>query len=78
VSHLIGVEAKAGLPLLVRADAVIRDIFANVKKSLANSEPSTHGTKRKYRYVRYLFRFRDEADMHRVVASMFSFLFTAN
>ena len=31
---------------------------ANVKKTLANSEPSTHGTKRAY-----LFAFGSEADM---------------
>src|SRR6516164_7949106 len=35
---------------------------ANVKKSLANSEPSTHGTKRTYRDVRYLSAFGGKAD----------------
>jgi len=29
---------------------------ANVKKALANSEPSTHGTKRTCRYVRFVRR----------------------
>jgi hypothetical protein len=36
---------------------------ANVKKTLANSEPSTHGTKRTYRGKRSLVRFWSEAEM---------------
>jgi hypothetical protein len=42
---------------------------ANVKKTLANSEPSTHGTKRTYRGRLLFVRFRCEADMRRSVAS---------
>src|SRR6516165_11486688 len=37
---------------------------ANVKKSLANSEPSTHGTKRTYRDVCYLSAFGGKADIY--------------
>src|SRR2546429_8626757 len=36
---------------------------ANVKKSLANSEPSTHGTKRTSRDVCYLSAFGGKADI---------------
>ena len=36
---------------------------ANVKKTLANSEPSTHGTKRTYRDVCVFVCFRGEADI---------------
>jgi hypothetical protein len=36
---------------------------ANVQKSLANSEPSTHGTKRTYRDVCYLSAFGGKADI---------------
>src|SRR6516164_11289117 len=36
---------------------------ANVKKSLANSEPSTHGTKRTYRDGLLFVRFRGEANI---------------
>src|SRR2546430_10134075 len=42
---------------------------ANVKKTLANSEPSTHGTKRTYRDDLLLVRFRATADIHARVAS---------
>jgi hypothetical protein len=42
---------------------------AGVKKVLANSEPSTHGTKRTYPDDLLLVRFRGEADMHRGSAS---------
>jgi hypothetical protein len=38
---------------------------ANMKKSLANSEPSTHGTKRTSRDVCLFVRFWGEADMPR-------------
>src|SRR5215469_11777836 len=38
---------------------------ADVKKSLANSEPSTHGTKRTYRDDPLFVRFRGEADIRR-------------
>jgi hypothetical protein len=38
---------------------------ANVKKTLANSEPSTHGTKRTWREFCPVVRFRREADMRR-------------
>ena len=37
---------------------------ASVKKTLANSEPSTHGTKRTYRDGLLLVRFRATADKH--------------
>jgi hypothetical protein len=36
---------------------------ANVKKALANSEPSTHGTKPTCLYVRYLVAIGGEADI---------------
>jgi hypothetical protein len=36
---------------------------ANVKKALANSEPSTHGTKPTSRYVRSLVAIGGRADM---------------
>ena len=36
---------------------------ANVKKVLVNSEPSTHGTKRTYRDVRYRSAFEGKADI---------------
>jgi hypothetical protein len=36
---------------------------ANVKKTLANSEPSTHGTKRTFQDVGPFVRFRAKADM---------------
>jgi hypothetical protein len=42
---------------------------ANVKKTLANSEPSTHGTKQTYRGVYYFVGFRGEADIHPRAAS---------
>src|SRR3984893_6146552 len=45
---------------------------ANVKKTLANSEPSTHGTKQTYRHDLLLVRFRGEADIHRGAASTLS------
>ena len=41
---------------------------ANVKKSLANSEPSTHGTKQTCRGACYFVRFWGEADMRDHVA----------
>jgi hypothetical protein len=37
---------------------------ASVKKTLANSEPSTHGTKRTCRDDLVFVCFRSEADMH--------------
>jgi hypothetical protein len=36
---------------------------ANVKKALANSEPSTHGTLRHIAAAQQFGRFRSEADM---------------
>src|SRR4029077_5383004 len=36
---------------------------ANVKKTLANSEPSTHGTKRHFVATHQFGRFRSEADI---------------
>jgi len=42
---------------------------ANVKKSLANSEPSTHGTKQTYRGVYYFVCFRGEADICEMVVA---------
>jgi len=36
---------------------------ANVKKTLANSEPSTHGTKRTFQDVGPFVRFRAKADI---------------
>ena len=39
---------------------------ANVKKALANSEPSTHGTKPIFRHVRYLVANGGIADMGRL------------
>jgi hypothetical protein len=36
---------------------------ANVKKALANSEPSTHGTSRRLAATRQFGRFRIEADI---------------
>ena len=42
---------------------------ANVKKSLANPEPSTHGTKRTSQDVGPFVRFRATADRHARVAS---------
>jgi hypothetical protein len=42
---------------------------AHVKKSLANPEPSTHGTKRTCRDDLLIVPFRSEADVHRHVAS---------
>ena len=36
---------------------------ANVKKVLANSEPSTHGTKRTYRVALHMSAFGGKADM---------------
>ena len=39
---------------------------ANVKKTLANSEPSTHGTKLTYRTVDPFVRLRGRADIPRV------------
>jgi hypothetical protein len=38
---------------------------ANVKKALANSEPSTHGTSRRFAAVRQYGRVGGEADMPR-------------
>ena len=38
---------------------------ANVKKALANSEPSTHGTSRHFVAMRQFSRFRTEADIQR-------------
>src|SRR5262249_33843534 len=46
---------------------------ANVKKSLANSEPSTHGTKRTNRGKRSLVRFWSEADMPRAAGACRSY-----
>jgi len=41
-----------------------------VKKGLANSEPSTHGTKRTHRDRFPIVRFRGKADMdHRLVST---------
>jgi hypothetical protein len=45
------------------------DQAANVKKALANAEPSTHGTKRTWRDFRPFVRFWGEADMRDAVAS---------
>ena len=45
---------------------------ANVKKTLANSEPSTHGTKRTYRDDLPFVRFRGEADMREVAVRKMS------
>src|SRR5262245_16708918 len=42
---------------------------ANVKKTLANSEPSTHGTKRTSQGVCLFVRFRGKADMDDHLAS---------
>ncbi|KAG0505793.1 MAG: hypothetical protein Udaeo_08480 [Candidatus Udaeobacter sp.] len=36
---------------------------ANVKKALANSEPSTHGTKQTYRHVSCFVRFRGRSGL---------------
>jgi hypothetical protein len=36
---------------------------ANVKKTLANSEPSTHGTSRHFAAAQQFGRFRSEADI---------------
>ena len=36
---------------------------ANVKKTLANSEPSTHGTSRHFAATQHFRRFRTEADI---------------
>jgi hypothetical protein len=36
---------------------------ANVKKTLANSEPSTHGTSRHFAATQQFSRFRSEADI---------------
>jgi hypothetical protein len=47
----------------------------NVQKSLANSEPSTHGTKRTNQDVGYLSAFGVKADMHRGLASTVSVAF---
>ena len=38
---------------------------ANVKKALANSEPSTHGTSRQFAAAQQFSRFRSEADIQR-------------
>src|ERR1700730_19039873 len=38
---------------------------ANVKKTLANSEPSTHGTSRHFAATHHFGRFRGGADMDR-------------
>jgi len=38
---------------------------ANVKKVLANSEPSTHGTSRHFAATQQFGRFRSEADIQR-------------
>jgi hypothetical protein len=38
---------------------------ANVKKALANSEPSTHGTKRRFAATQQFGRFWSEADIQR-------------
>ena len=39
---------------------------ANVKKALANSEPSTHGTKRTYRVALHMSAFGGKADMTQI------------
>jgi hypothetical protein len=36
---------------------------ANVKKTLANSEPSTHGTSHRFAATQHFGRFRSEADI---------------
>jgi hypothetical protein len=38
---------------------------AYVKKALANSEPSTHGTSRQFAAAQQFSRFRSEADIQR-------------
>ena len=40
-----------------------RPMLQNVKKALANPEPSTHGTKRTRRLSRLMSAFRGKADM---------------
>jgi len=39
---------------------------ASVNKVLANPEPSTHGTSRRFAATQYFGRFRSEADMNRI------------
>jgi hypothetical protein len=42
---------------------------ANVKKALANSEPSTHGTSRHFAEPRWLVGFRGIADIEQTVSA---------
>jgi hypothetical protein len=46
-----------------------RPMLQNVKKALANSEPSTHGISRHIAAARYFDRFRGEADIQRPALS---------
>jgi hypothetical protein len=41
-----------------------RPMLQNVKKALANPEPSTHGTKRTSRDVRFESAMHNKADIH--------------
>jgi hypothetical protein len=43
---------------------------ANVKKALANSEPSTHGTTRTFRNVRYLVAVGCKADIEQAASKI--------
>src|SRR6516164_11700262 len=49
---------------------------ANVKKTLANSEPSTHGTKRTWRDVFYLSAFGGKADISQQLPDNCDFMST--
>ena len=46
---------------------------ANVKKALANSEPSTHGTKRTSQHVRYEVGYRVKSGHHLLSVEHFRF-----
>ena len=49
---------------------------ANVKKALANSEPSTHGTSRHFAATQQFSRFRSEADIQRAAFTVSDFMST--